>query len=254
MGEAAYARILATLQHRKQIGLTKFHCAALLLDPCSTMRRSASLYIGSAAGGTRGNTPVVCSATGAMVELANVVRGTKKDGSKQFEREASTVLTKQLQAWLEVSLANSMNTHGIKASDLSAMCDAKHPSTFWQLSCSPNVLLQDAAMRFFTLLASALGVERLWSGARRTLKDIRRSMASTWLVELLLVMMNGSLLNDAMLEQSLVVRGSALQALEFDDMYSELLLMDEEDLVAALQGAPAHSDAHSDAPNISDPA
>jgi hypothetical protein len=28
MGEAAYATILAALQHRKQIGLTKYHCAA----------------------------------------------------------------------------------------------------------------------------------------------------------------------------------------------------------------------------------
>jgi hypothetical protein len=36
-------------------------------------------------------------------------------------------------------------------------------------------------------------------------------------------------------------------------MYEELL-MDEEDLVAALQGAPAHSEAHSDAPSISEEA
>jgi hypothetical protein len=40
----------------------------------------------------------------------------------------------------------------------------------------------------------------------------------------------------------------AVQVLYFDDMYVELLLMDEEDLVAALalHGAPAHSDAHSE--------
>jgi hypothetical protein len=82
MGEAAYARMLAALQHRKQIGLTKFHCAAILLDPRSTMRCSASQYIGWADDGTLGNTPVVRSATDAMVELANVARGTKKDGSK----------------------------------------------------------------------------------------------------------------------------------------------------------------------------
>jgi hypothetical protein len=37
-------------------------------------------------------------------------------------------------------------------------------------------------------------------------------------------------------------------------MQEELLLMDEEDLVAALQGAPAHTDAHSDAPSISEDA
>jgi hypothetical protein len=56
-------------------------------------------------------------------------------------------------------------------------------------------------MRLFTLQASALDVERLWSGARRTLTDTRQSITSTRLVKLLLFMMNGSLLNDAMLEQ-----------------------------------------------------
>jgi hypothetical protein len=32
---------------------------------------------------------------------------------------------------------------------------------FWQLACNPDVFLRGAAMRLFTLLASALGVERL---------------------------------------------------------------------------------------------
>jgi hypothetical protein len=44
------------------------------------------------------------------------------------------------------------------------------------------------------------------------------------------------------------VLGSAMQALDLDDMYEELL-MDEEDFVAARQCAPAHTDGHSDAPN-----
>jgi hypothetical protein len=50
------------------------------------------------------------------------------------------------------------------------------------------------------------------------------------------------------------VRVSALQALDFKDMHEELLLVDEEDLVAAVQGAPAHTDAHSDAPSTSEEA
>jgi hypothetical protein len=58
-------------------------------------------------------------------------------------------------------------------------------------------------------------------------------------------MMNASLLNDDAMFENLGVRGSAVQASDFDDMYDELLLMDEEDLVAALHGAPAHRDAHS---------
>jgi hypothetical protein len=51
--------------------------------------------------------------------------------------------------------------------------DAEQPSTFWQLACNPNVVLRDAAMLLFALLASALGVERLvWST-----KDIDRHTA-----------------------------------------------------------------------------
>jgi hypothetical protein len=65
--------------------------------------------------------------------------------------------------------------------------------------------------------------------------------------------MNAGLLNhDALLER-LGVHGSAVQALDFDDLYEEVLLMDEEDLVAALQGAPALSDGN-DAPSMSDEA
>jgi hypothetical protein len=40
----------------------------------------------------------------------------------------------------------------------------------------------------------------------------------------------------------------------FDDKNEELLLKGEEDLVSALQGAPAHIYAHSDAPSISEQA
>jgi hypothetical protein len=250
-GEAAYATILAALQHRKQIGLTQYHCAALLLDPRPAMRRRASEYIGLVDDGTLGNTPVVCSASAAMEELAKVVCGSKKDGSTQSEKEASAVLIKLFQGWLEVSPAHSMRALGIKASDLSAVGNAEQPSTFWQLACNPDVVLREAAMRLFTLLA--LGVERLWSGARRTLTDTRRSMSSARLVELLLVKMNAALLNDDFLLERLGVHGSAVQAVEFDDLYEEGLLMDEEDLVEALQGASAHSDGN-DAPSISDEA
>jgi hypothetical protein len=250
MGEAAYATILAALQHRKQKSLSHSHYAALLLDPRPTMRSSASQYIGSAVDGTLGNMPVVCSATAAMEELAKVVRGTKRDGSTRSERAANAVLIKQLHAWLEVSPAHRMRALGIKTSELAAVGDAEHPSMFWQLACNPDVVLRDAAMRLFTLLASALGVERLWSGARSTLTDTRPSMSSTRLVELLLVKMNAGVLNDDAMLERLGVHGSAVQALDFDDLYEEVVLMDEEDLVAALQGAPANSDAHSDAHSI----
>jgi hypothetical protein len=74
-------------------------------------------------------------------------------------------------------------------------------------------------------------------------------MSSTRLIELLLVMMNAGLLHDDAMLERLGVRGSGVQALDFD-VYEEILLMDEEALVAALQGAAAHSNANSDAQSI----
>jgi hypothetical protein len=108
-------------------------------------------------------------------------------------------------------------------------------------------------MHFFALLAWELEVERLWSGARRTLTDTSRSMSFAHLVEQLLVKMNAGFLNDDALMEHLGVHGSAVQALDFDDLYEEVLFMDEEDLVAGLQGAPALSDGN-DASSISDEA
>jgi hypothetical protein len=115
------------------------------------------------------------------------------------------------------------------------------------IACNPDVVLRGAAMRLFTLVASGFGVESMWSGARRTLTDTREAMTSTRLVELLLMMINARLLNDDAMLEHLGVRGSVVQALNYDDMYEELLLKDEDDLEAALRGAPAHSDARSDA-------
>jgi hypothetical protein len=75
------------------------------------MRRRSSRYIGSADDGTLGNTPVVCSASAALEDLAKVVRGSKKDGSTRSETEACAVLIKQFQAWLEVSTLDEGSRH-----------------------------------------------------------------------------------------------------------------------------------------------
>jgi hypothetical protein len=72
------------------------------------------------------------------------------------------------------------------------------------------VVVRDAAMRLFTLWPSALGVERLWSGARRTLTDTRESMSFSRLVELLLVKLDAGLLNDNALMERLGLHGSAV--------------------------------------------
>jgi hypothetical protein len=59
-------------------------------------------------------------------------------------------------------------------------------------------------------------------------------MTSARLVQLLLVLMNPNLINDQALFERLGVQGSASLPMDFDCMYEDILLMDEEDLVAAL--------------------
>jgi hypothetical protein len=102
VGEAAYAMIMQAFESRKAIGLTMFHCAALMLDPRPDLCRKASQYRGCVEDNNLGNTPVVRKVVEALSVLAKVVRGTKQDGSIRNEREASSVLCKQMQAWLEV--------------------------------------------------------------------------------------------------------------------------------------------------------
>jgi hypothetical protein len=97
--EAAYAMIMQASESRKAIGLTMFHCAALMLDPRPDLCRKASQYIGCVEDNNLGNTPVVRKAAEALGVLAKVVHGTKKDGSIRNEREATSVLCKQMQAW-----------------------------------------------------------------------------------------------------------------------------------------------------------
>jgi hypothetical protein len=66
------------------------------------------------------------------------------------------------------------------------------------------------------------------------LADTPQSMTSARLVQLLLVLMDPNLINDQALIERLGVQGSASLAMDFDCIYEEILLMDEEDLVVAL--------------------
>jgi hypothetical protein len=262
------------------------------LDPRPDLCHKASQYIGCVEDNSLGNAPVVRKAVETLGVLAKVVRGTKKDGSIRNEREATTVLCKQMQAWLEVrpklvaqwltiklllraqasvltsalsgtgaclqvSPAHTRDSLGIKGAELKAFSNSEHPSSFWQLHVDPCVLLREAAKRLFTLVASALGVERRWSRACRPLTDTHRSMTSPCLVQPLLVLMNSNLINDQALFERLGMQGSASLAMDFDRIYEEILLMDEEDLVAALaaqgrqnedMGSDALSDAYAEEP------
>jgi hypothetical protein len=61
-------------------------------------------------------------------------------------------------------------------------------------------------------------------------------------VESVVRLMNPNLIHDQALFERLGVQGSASLAMDFDFMYEEILLMDEEDLVAALAGQGRQDD------------
>jgi hypothetical protein len=109
---------------------------------------------------------------------------------------------------LQVSPAHTRDSLGIKGAELKALCNSKHPSSFWQLHVDPCVLLHASVLRLLALVASAPGVERLWSGARRTLTDTCRPMTSAQLIQLLQESMNPTLINDQALFERLGVHGS----------------------------------------------
>jgi hypothetical protein len=73
-----------------------------MLDPRPDLCRKASQCTGCVEDNNLGNTPVVRKSVEALGVLAKVIRGTKKDGSIRNEKEATMMLYKQMQAWLEV--------------------------------------------------------------------------------------------------------------------------------------------------------
>jgi hypothetical protein len=88
---------------------------------------------------------------------------------------------------------------------------AKHgeddsPLTFWQVSCPKSCLLLKAALRILSGKAAVLGVECLWSAARITLTDNRRSMLTSRLMQLLKCKLNVGFLEDSIFLDKLCVK------------------------------------------------
>ena len=91
------------------------------------------------------------------------------------------------------------------------------PLTFWQVSCPAACLLRKAA---------ALGVERLWSAARVTLTNNRRSMLTSRLMQLLKCKLNVRLLDDTVFLDSLCVK-LLEDDLEFQSIFEDMLQFEE---------------------------
>jgi hypothetical protein len=113
---------------------------------------------------------------------------------------------------------------GINKHMLSQVSDADGPLLFWQTSCPLKKtlckMLREVALRMLPGKASALGVERLWSGAKLTLVDNRRSLLTPRLMQLLKLKMNLGLLGDS--DMHLLESLGVKQMLEDDDTFDSI--------------------------------
>jgi hypothetical protein len=127
---------------------------------------------------------------------------------------------------------------GITDDMFNTVTNSDHPLAFWQLTVPESVrnkpnLLRLVAMRVCAATAAALGCERLWSKARLTLTDNRRSMLSDRLAQLLQVKMNIHMLADSNLLDSLGVKlGDVMH--EFESIFDDILQFEEEELAEQL--------------------
>jgi hypothetical protein len=111
--------------------------------------------------------------------------------------------------------------------------DFDTPVVWWQLVVSTKCPVRELALRVLCAKAAALGCERLWSYARATLTDNRRSMDSKRLMALMQVKMSSHLLDDEEMEsvmQELVVLLQTSQ--DVADIYQELQDIEDEEEVA----------------------
>jgi hypothetical protein len=131
--------------------------------------------------------------------------------------------TKLLQAHPE----HGRSTQRITDELLAKHGDDDSPLTFWLVSCPKSSLLRNAALHIKSGKAAALGVERLWSAARITLTDNRRSMLTSRLMQLLKCKLNVGLLEVSVLLDKLCVK-LLENDLKFQSIFDNLLQVEEQ--------------------------
>jgi hypothetical protein len=109
------------------------------------------------------------------------------------------------------------------------------PIDFWQFTCPSTLPLREAALRLFSCVASAVGVERLWSGCRLALTDTRRSLHSNRLMQLIKCKTNMSLLDDKSLLDRLGVT-AVLSNDAFVSVFDDAAAVDEEEFLEKVVG------------------
>jgi hypothetical protein len=136
-------------------------------------------------------------------------------------RRIRCIHSRPLQAHTNLEPAKAL---GINKHMLSQVSDADGPLLFWQTSCPLKKtlckMLREVALRILPGKASALRVERLWSGAKLTLVDNRRSFLTPRLMQLLKLKMNLGLLRDS--DMHLLESLGVTQILEDDDTFNSI--------------------------------
>jgi hypothetical protein len=61
---------------------------------------------------------------------------------------------------------------------LKVVSDSERPCEFWPLRVALEIEIREVALLVACQATATLGIEHLWSGARQTLTDNRRSMRS----------------------------------------------------------------------------
>jgi hypothetical protein len=99
--------------------------------------------------------------------------------------------------------------------------------------CTDKESLQrEPALRILCAKAAALGVERLWSAARITLTDNRRSIKTARLMQLLQLKLNIGLLEDSALLDSMCVKLVEDNFCAFESIFEDVVSFDEEERAA----------------------
>lgn len=141
---------------------------------------------------------------------------------------------------------------GITDKMLGEVTDNESPLEFWQLRAPTACLIRRPALRIHSGKASALGVERLWSGAGLIFVDNRRSLATLKLMQLLNVKCNAFLL-DSMSTDKRYQEVVQQLVTNFSSIYEDVALAEEEEEAVALRHidqqeakAPGSGDMDSD--------
>jgi hypothetical protein len=135
---------------------------------------------------------------------------------------------------------------GIAEEALDKVTDSDAPSVLFCFDCPTKLALREAVLRVQQDTAAALGVERLWSLSRTALRDNRKSMHSSRLMQLVKLKQNMHLFEDVNFLSSLSII-DLLSAGNFDDLLSDMVAFEEEEMLARTNALPVAAALGSDA-------